>query len=141
MAWKRQAVCSVKSVVGNWVIIIPLWIIVTPEVEEIKHDKTWMATLSFYMFLFIFGWITGGREAYSRNYRHYVIQCPVSPLAWWVSGDRTTIHRLCLCTCLCNNRIPWSLYHAVRACCKILFRQLQCKSCCKKVCTRHGMNI
>ena len=59
--------------------------------EELKH-KTWMATLCFYVFLFKFGWITGGWEAYSCNYRHYVTQCSVSPLAWWgVSGDRTTI--------------------------------------------------
>ena len=60
-----------------------------------KTQQTWMATLCFYMFVFIFGWITRGRVAYSCNYRHYVIQCPVSHLAWWVSGDRTTIDHLC----------------------------------------------
>ena len=88
-SWKRQAVSSVKSVVGNWVIIV------TPEVEEIKHNKHgWLPCVST-MFVFIFGWITRGRVAYSCNYRHYVIQCPVSHLAWWLSGDRTTIDHLC----------------------------------------------
>ena len=30
------------------------------------------------VFLFIFGWIAEGWEAYSHKYRHYVSQCPVS---------------------------------------------------------------
>ena len=50
---------------------------------------------SSYLFLFLFGWIAGGWEAYSHNYRHYVSLCPVihlpSELPWveWGSnGDR-----------------------------------------------------
>ena len=34
------------------------------------------------VFLFQIGWIAGGWEAYSCNYRHYVSQCPVSNLDW-----------------------------------------------------------
>ena len=79
------------------------------------------------VFLFIFGWITGGREAYSRNYRHYVIQCPGS-VPWWVSADRTAI------ACVA---IEFHDHYTTPfgACCKILIRQLPCKSCCEKVCT------
>ena len=58
---------------------------------EVSRDKIntkydgWLLILitdGYYVFLFTFGWIAKGREAYSHNYRHYVSQCPVSPLDW-----------------------------------------------------------
>ena len=76
LAWERQAVCSVKSVLGNRIIVV--------KSEEIKYKIQCMATDTdgYPVFLFIFGWIAEGREAYSHNYRDCVSQYPFSPLDW-----------------------------------------------------------
>ena len=49
LAWERQAVCSVKSVLGNRIIVV--------KSEEIKYKIQCMATDTdgYPVFLFIFG--------------------------------------------------------------------------------------
>ena len=115
LSWERQAVCSVKPFVGNRIIIV--------KSEEIKHKTCRMTTdgyttLCFYMFLFIFGWIAGGREAYSCNYRHYVSQCPSAP---WndhpISLTSTRHGHRFIFTCQVIAVSPSTLYHVVCAYC------------------------
>ena len=65
--WKDESiVSSLKTSLIDKLVELWYWSLFTFLVVKVKT--------------FLFGWISGGWEAYSRNYRHYVSQCLISTL-------------------------------------------------------------
>ena len=105
LGWERQAVCSVKSVVGNRVIVV----VASSSLSLKSRDK--IVNTCFYLYLI-------ESQKGEKPILTIISQCPVSPLdglpnfphktcAWpWVDPDEG----LCMFTCQVNRcELSWDL--------------------------------